>query len=352
MADMGFLPDVTALLDMTPADGQRMLFSATLDGDVDKLVRRYLHDPVAHAVAPSTAPVDDDGPPRAARRRTERQGRRRSPRSPPAPGRTIMFVRTKHGADRAGQAAAAASASRAGALHGGKTQAARTRTLAEFREGTRPRAGRHRRRRPRHPRRRRRAWSCTSTRPTTTRTTCTAPGRTARAGERGTVVTLVAHNQVRNTERMMRRAGVQAPRPRSASATTRSSGSPGAQPPSGIPVEPDPEPRRQRRGPRLRRPAFRWAVREPRERPAGWPLSTASTARRARASTATANAARRATAGAVKESAATASGSAGTAVPAASGAVPYAMTGAAPTPDRHDDLRRRPEEPRLAGGVR
>ena len=48
MADMGFLPDVTALLEQTPATAQRLLFSATLDGDVDTLVRRFMHDPVTH----------------------------------------------------------------------------------------------------------------------------------------------------------------------------------------------------------------------------------------------------------------------------------------------------------------
>ena len=51
MADLGFLPVVSALLDLTPADGQRLLFSATLDRGVDKLVRGYLNDPAVHAVA-------------------------------------------------------------------------------------------------------------------------------------------------------------------------------------------------------------------------------------------------------------------------------------------------------------
>src|SRR3954465_1449303 len=58
MADLGFLPAVTKLLDMTPADGQRMLFSATLDRGVDKLARRYLTDPAAHAVASSRPAAD------------------------------------------------------------------------------------------------------------------------------------------------------------------------------------------------------------------------------------------------------------------------------------------------------
>ena len=56
MADLGFLPAVTQLLDATPPDGQRMLFSATLDRDVDRLVTRYLTDPALHAVAPVNEP--------------------------------------------------------------------------------------------------------------------------------------------------------------------------------------------------------------------------------------------------------------------------------------------------------
>ena len=55
MADMGFLPEVTELLAKTPADAQRLLFSATLDGDVDALVKRFMHDPVTHSTAPAEA---------------------------------------------------------------------------------------------------------------------------------------------------------------------------------------------------------------------------------------------------------------------------------------------------------
>ena len=102
MADLGFLPAVTRLLDETPPDGQRMLFSATLDRDVDRLVTRYLTDPALHAVAPVTEPgqVADhqmfvlpaaDKVAIAA----EIAGR---------PDRTLIFVRTKHGAGP-GQAA-------------------------------------------------------------------------------------------------------------------------------------------------------------------------------------------------------------------------------------------------------
>ncbi len=57
MADLGFLPVVTRILDKTPNTGQRMLFSATLDNGVDKLVRRYLHDQVLHSVDEANSPV-------------------------------------------------------------------------------------------------------------------------------------------------------------------------------------------------------------------------------------------------------------------------------------------------------
>ena len=57
MADLGFMPAVTQILDAVPAGGQRLLFSATLDGAVDRLVRRYLSDPVTHAVDSATRPA-------------------------------------------------------------------------------------------------------------------------------------------------------------------------------------------------------------------------------------------------------------------------------------------------------
>ncbi len=246
MCDLGFMPAVSKLLDMIPSDGQRLLFSATLDGDVDKLVRRYLHDPVTHSVAPAAAPVETMDHHLFIVDRAQKHdviaevaGRE---------GRTIMFVRTKHGVDTLTKRLARVGV-RAGALHGGKTQSARTRTLAEFREGkvgvliatdvaargihvddvslvvhVDPAADHkdylHR------------------------------AGRTARAGERGTVATLVAYNEVRNTERMMRRAGVHAQRSKITVGDDTLVQITGAQPPSGIPVEPEPEPRPQRRGPR------------------------------------------------------------------------------------------------------
>jgi len=132
MCDMGFMPDVVALLEQTPAGGQRLLFSATLDTDVDALVSKFMTDPVTHETeAPKAAVATMDHhllliPPREKLDIIARIGARK--------GRTIMFVRTQLAVDRlVGQLAEVGV--RAGALHGGKTQSVRTRTLAEFREG-------------------------------------------------------------------------------------------------------------------------------------------------------------------------------------------------------------------------
>ncbi|MFN0282463.1 MAG: DEAD/DEAH box helicase [Kineosporiaceae bacterium] len=133
MADLGFLPVVTKLLEMTRDGGQRMLFSATLDRGVGTLVDRFLVDFAVHAVAPAAAPVEsmdhqvftvDRGDKVAVA--AEVAGR---------PGRTLFFVRTKHGADRL-----ATQLSRAGveaaAIHGNLGQGARQRALAAFSEGS------------------------------------------------------------------------------------------------------------------------------------------------------------------------------------------------------------------------
>ena len=97
MADLGFLPVVTRLLDQTPSGGQRMFFSATLDRGVGQLVTRYVTDPALHAVPVTTesTPAEhsvlvlraEDKVPVAAEIASR-------------PGRTLFFVRTKHGADR------------------------------------------------------------------------------------------------------------------------------------------------------------------------------------------------------------------------------------------------------------
>jgi len=132
MADMGFLPDVTKLLDMTPSGGQRMLFSATLDGAVGRVVRDYLVDPVARAVASADALIDTMEH-RALVVRSEDKVNVLAEIAQ-RPARTLMFVRTKHGADRLVK-----QFSRLGiealAIHGNRTQAARQKALDTFARG-------------------------------------------------------------------------------------------------------------------------------------------------------------------------------------------------------------------------
>ncbi|MGK5534141.1 DEAD/DEAH box helicase [Streptomyces sp. URMC 129] len=133
MADLGFLPEVTELLDQVPPGGQRMLFSATLEREIDTLVKRYLVDPVSHEVDAAQGAVTtmthhvlivkprDKAPLTAAI--AAREG-----------ARAIVFVRTQLGADRVAAQLREAGI-RADALHGGMTQGARTRTLADFKDG-------------------------------------------------------------------------------------------------------------------------------------------------------------------------------------------------------------------------
>ncbi|WP_328422550.1 DEAD/DEAH box helicase [Micromonospora sp. NBC_00389] len=239
MADMGFLPEVTDLLAKTPANGQRLLFSATLDGDVDALVRRFMTDPVTHSTAPSTAsvstmdhhmlliPPHDKFPVAASIAARD--------------GRTMVFARTQLGVDRLVEQLAAVGV-RAGGLHGGKTQRMRTKTLAEFREG------------------RMNVLVATDVAargihvdgvtlvlhvdpPKDPKDYLHRAGRTARAGESGAVATLVLPKQRRTTLAMLEKAGV-------APAETRvKAGDPvlaeliGARAPSGVPVRVEAEPR-------------------------------------------------------------------------------------------------------------
>jgi superfamily II DNA/RNA helicase len=132
MADLGFLPQVTRLLDLTPADGQRMLFSATLDRGVDKLARRYLTDPAAHAVASSRAAVDT----MEHRVFTVKAEEKVAVASAIAarPARSLFFVRTKHGADRLAKQLTRSGAD-AVAIHGNLNQNQRERALRAFTTG-------------------------------------------------------------------------------------------------------------------------------------------------------------------------------------------------------------------------
>jgi|SRR5437899_2996067 len=231
MTDLGFLPAVSALLDMVRADGQRLLFSATLDQNVDVLVKRYLTSPVTHSTAPPSAAVATMEhhllvvhPADKAAVTAEIANRE---------GRTILFVRTQHGADRLATQLGRQGVA-AGSLHGGKTQGARSRTLAEFREGRVP------------------VLVATNVAargihvddvslvlhvdpPTDPKDYLHRAGRTARAGESGTVVTLVTPQQQRVVDQMTTKAGVTAirarVRPGDATLTEL-----GARKPSGEPV--------------------------------------------------------------------------------------------------------------------
>ncbi|MFD8479026.1 DEAD/DEAH box helicase [Kitasatospora sp. NPDC059673] len=208
MADMGFLPEVTEILDLVPAGGQRLLFSATLENEIDTLVKRYLKSPVTHEVDPSAGAVTTMThhilvvKPKDKAPITNAIAARK--------GRTIIFVRTQMGADRVAQQLLEAGV-KADALHGGMTQGARTRVLGDFKDGylnvvvatdvaargihvdgidlvlnVDP-AGDH-------------------------KDYLHRSGRTARAGRSGTVVTLVLPHQRRGVFRLMEDAGVDASR--------------------------------------------------------------------------------------------------------------------------------------------
>jgi len=132
MADMGFLPEVIRLLDRTSQDRQTLLFSATLDGDVDTLIKRYQHDPVRHTLAEEPSAAGDVrhlfwGADRVARRRITGDLLRTVD---PA----IVFTRTKHGADRLVKQLRQDGIS-AAAIHGDRSQSQRERALASFRSG-------------------------------------------------------------------------------------------------------------------------------------------------------------------------------------------------------------------------
>ncbi|WP_431677971.1 DEAD/DEAH box helicase [Kitasatospora sp. KL5] len=204
MADMGFLPQVSKLLEQVAEGGQRMLFSATLDRNIDRLVRRFLDDPVTHSVDPSAGAVttmdhhvlqlDPADKAAATAHIASREGR------------LLMFVHTKHGADRLAKQLLA-SGVKAAALHGGKSQPQRNRVLDQFRDG--------------------RVTALIATNvaargihidgldlvvnvdpPIDHKDYLHRGGRTARAGESGTVVTLVLPEQRREVNRLMGTAGI------------------------------------------------------------------------------------------------------------------------------------------------
>ncbi|MFD3563120.1 MULTISPECIES: DEAD/DEAH box helicase [unclassified Streptomyces] len=245
MADMGFMPQVTELLDLVHPEGQRMLFSATLDRNVDLLVRRYLNDPVVHSVDPSAGAVTTmehhelhvHGADKFAAA-TEIAAR---------DGRVIMFLDTKHAVDQFTKHLLG-SGVRAAALHGGKSQPQRTRTLAQFKAGT--------------------VTALVATNvaargihvdnldlvvnvdpPSDHKDYLHRGGRTARAGESGSVVTLVLPNQRRDMSRLMRDAGIRPQITQVRSGEAELSRITGAQAPSGVPIAgPAPAAERPKRG--------------------------------------------------------------------------------------------------------
>ena len=131
MADLGFLPIVRRLLETTPDGGQRMLFSATLDAAVDVLARRFLSDPVLHSVDENSSPAEIehhvltvDAANRVAVIAALAGGEKRS----------LVFTRTKHGAERLARQLTEAGIP-AAELHGNLRQGARSRNLAAFTSG-------------------------------------------------------------------------------------------------------------------------------------------------------------------------------------------------------------------------
>ncbi|MPZ85116.1 MAG: DEAD/DEAH box helicase [Actinophytocola sp.] len=240
MADMGFLPQVRAILDLVPDGGQRMLFSATLDKDVAALVNRYLTDPVTHSVSPATATVStmDHHLLLVSREDKAAVVAEMAARD----GRTIMFLRTKHHVDRLTKQLRAMGV-HAGALHGGKPQGARNRVLGEFKDGRLP------------------VLVATDVAargihvdgvslvvhvdpPADAKGYLHRAGRTARAGESGTVVTVVTHQERRTVFRMTEQAGVEPERTKVRPGDEDLARITGARTPSGDPVV-DPEPTRR-----------------------------------------------------------------------------------------------------------
>ncbi len=130
MADMGFLPQVRRLLDATARERQTLLFSATLDGDVDVLIRNYQTDPVRHEVAPpEIGEVDHHIWLVNETERTERCAELIR-----GAGSAIVFTRTRHGADRLALRLERSGVA-AAAIHGGRSQAQRDRALDAFKHG-------------------------------------------------------------------------------------------------------------------------------------------------------------------------------------------------------------------------
>ena len=204
MADLGFLPGVRRIMDKTPRQGQRMLFSATLDKAIDVLVKRYLDQPKTHEADSAQSPVSTMHHHVLHLTREQRVPVLVDLTS--APGRTVVFTRTKHGAK-----ALARQLNKSGVptvdLHGNLSQNARTRNMEAFHSGT--------------------ATTLVATDiaargihvddvalvvhadpPVEHKAYLHRSGRTARAGAEGTVITLMTDEQVRDVRDLTRLAGI------------------------------------------------------------------------------------------------------------------------------------------------
>jgi len=204
MADLGFLPAVTRLLGQTPARGQRMLFSATLDNAINGLVKRFLHSPATHEADSAQSPVSTMAHHVLHVNRDQRVPVLADLTS--APGRTVVFTRTKHGAKALAKQLNARGIP-AVELHGNLSQNARTRNMEAFHAGT--------------------ASTLVATDiaargihvddvalvvhadpPVEHKAYTHRSGRTARAGQDGTVVTLMTDEQVSDVRALTRAAGI------------------------------------------------------------------------------------------------------------------------------------------------
>ena len=231
MAEMGFLPEITSILDGLPEGGQRLLFSATLDRGVDGVVKRYLKDAVTHSTDEVTASVTTMDhhilliDPQHKKSITAEVANRE--------GRTLVFVRTKLGADRVAEQLREQGVF-AAALHGGLAQGARNRVLSAFKDGSLP------------------VLVATDVAargihvddigvvlqadpPADHKDYLHRSGRTARAGEKGSVITLALPHQKRGMERLARDAGVDVVATRATPGDALLT-STGACPPSGVPI--------------------------------------------------------------------------------------------------------------------
>ncbi len=207
MADMGFMPQVEWVLRRLERPHQTLLFSATLDGAVDRLVTRYLHDPVHHEVASTSQTVT------AMEHRFLQVHQMDKVRVAAAITRaqekTLIFVRTKRGADRLVEQLCAEGV-RAAAIHGDLRQANREKALADFSSGKLP------------------VLVATDVAarglhieavdvvvhydpPEDHKAYLHRSGRTARAGSAGVVATLALWNQVIEAEVIQRRLGLRVP---------------------------------------------------------------------------------------------------------------------------------------------